>query len=187
MIPANERFKARDPLAAGADYRLIFQVQFSTGNGLAQILLELTAILGIGVHGRRIEAIKTAPVGLGGVECKISVADERLGTIAVRWRDRDADRYADHNLAAVDRVRQRESVDDVIGQLGHVFEVIGAGEDNLELVAAQAAHFAVGADQPEQALRHLAQQRVARRMTHRIVHFLEAIEIEQEQRAGAGH
>ena len=52
------------------------------------------------------------------------------------------------------------------------------GWDDGELVAAQPRHCVGGAHAGEQPLRHCAQQRIAGRVAERIVHLLEAVEVE---------
>ena len=49
------------------------------GQRVAQILLQLAAIFGIGMHVRRIEAVDAAAIALGRIECQVGVADQRVG------------------------------------------------------------------------------------------------------------
>ena len=64
--------------------------------------------------------------------------------------------------------------------------VVEVGQDDLELVAAQAADLAAVADDRAAAARRPGlQQLVARRMAQRIVDLLEAVEVEHHQRAAA--
>ncbi len=57
------------------------------------------------------------------------------------------------------------------------------GKHGLELVAAEAADLAMIAHHRLQPVGDLAQQRVADRVAERVVDVLEAVEIDQEQRA----
>ena len=57
------------------------------------------------------------------------------------------------------------------------------GQDRLEFVAAEAADLAVVAHHRFQPVGDLPKQRVADRMAERVVDVLEAVEIDQEQRA----
>ena len=57
------------------------------------------------------------------------------------------------------------------------------GKHRLEFVAAEPADLAVVAHHRLQPLRDLAQQRVADRVAERVVDVLEAVEVDQEQRA----
>ena len=54
--------------------------------------------------------------------------------------------------------------------------------DDRELVAAQPGRRVLGSHAPEQALRGRAQQLVARRVAERVVHVLEAVEVDQDHR-----
>jgi hypothetical protein len=59
------------------------------------------------------------------------------------------------------------------------------GDDDLELVAAEAADLAAVADDRLQPLADLLEQLVAGRVAHRVVDLLEAVEVEHQQRARA--
>ena len=59
------------------------------------------------------------------------------------------------------------------------------GEDQRELIAAEPAQHIVVAQVDRQALGELAQQAVAGIVAQRIVHLLELVQIDQQQRAGA--
>ena len=66
------------------------------------------------------------------------------------------------------------------GDLRAVVHGVGGGQDEAELVAAEARHRVFGAHAALQALRHLAQQQVTCRVAVQVVHGLEAIEIQVE-------
>src|SRR3546814_7364965 len=75
--------------------------------------------------------------------------------------------------------------DDVGRHLAQFAAILDIGKDDLECVAPKTTdHFAV-ADDLEQALRDLFQQRVARRMAERVVDLLEPVEVDQHDRARA--
>ncbi len=62
-------------------------------------------------------------------------------------------------------------------------DVHGAGKNGLELVAAEATDLAVVPHDRFQSIRDLAEQGIADRVAERIVHVLEAIEVDHEERA----
>ena len=61
----------------------------------------------------------------------------------------------------------------------------GLGKDREELVAAQAAHRVRGAHALHRAHAHLREELVARVVPPRVVHRLESIEVEHDQREAA--
>jgi hypothetical protein len=155
------------------------------GERIAQVFFELAAFLGIAVQVGGIEVIAPAPAILGGIERQVGVADQRLAGHAIIGRDGDADRGTDHHPVAVDRIGRGKLLDHLVGQIGELLALDLARHDHLKLVAAQTADPAHRADRAFQPLRHLLEQRIARRMAQRVVDLLETIEIEQEHRAGA--
>ncbi len=69
---------------------------------------------------------------------------------------------------------------------GQPFQLCGLdqlGQHHLKFVAADAPDGAALSDHSLQAIGHLHEQAVAGRMPQRIVHLLEPVEIEEEQRA----
>src|SRR3546814_4218526 len=100
-------------------------------------------------------------------ELQFGVADKVVAALPVEGRDRDPDRRADDAAAALDRIGLRQAGDDVGRHLAQFAAILDIGKDDLEFVAPKTTdHFAV-ADDLEQALRDLFQQRVARRMAER--------------------
>ncbi len=76
-------------------------------------------------------------------------------------------------------------MDDPPGQLCQAIAVVVPGHDHLEFIAAETADPAALPHRAFEPARDLLEQRVASGVPHRIVDLLEAIEIEQEYRAGA--
>ena len=102
---------------------------------------------------------------------------------AARVADGDADRSADGDAVALDRIGPRNLLDQRPRQ---AFEQSGfdrAGKHRLELVAAQAADLAMVAHHQFQPVRDLAKERVTDRVAEGIVDVLEPVEVDQEQRA----
>ena len=97
----------------------------------------------------------------------------------------DADRHPDHGPHALDRIGVAEVFDDLLRQLGQLLAPETAGDDHLEFIAAQPTDAPGLVNRALEPLRHLHQQGIAGRVPHGIVDLLEAIEIEQEDGAGA--
>ena len=101
------------------------------------------------------------------------------------WGDGNADRGADDRALVVDGIGLRDHLDDLLGQLAEFAAVVHIGQDDLELVSAQPTDLSAVADDPVQPLGHLLEQVVACLVAHRVIHMLEAVEIEHEQGARA--
>ncbi len=97
-------------------------------------------------------------------------------------RQRDADADADRHMAPFQLVGLAEIVDDALGGAGGLGAVARAAQNEGELVAAKTGD---GVDLPgaaAQAVADLAQQFVAAMMPERVVHLLEPVEVEAQQR-----
>ncbi len=186
MIPAQQCLEADDPFILRVDDRLEHQMKAVMGERMTQVLLQLAAVLRVGQHVLGIETMHSPAVVLRRIERQIGIAHQSLAGHAIVRTDRDAHRRADHDLRAFDPVWLRHRIDDRIGQLSQFGAVDPVGQHNLEFVPAEAADHAPPFHDADQALAHLAQQSVARRVAHGVVHILEAVEVDQEQRAIAG-
>ena len=125
-----------------------------------------------------------APAVLRRIKRKVGIADDRFGSQPIVRRQRDADRGADDDAMVFDRIGFRQLGNDPLRQSGQFLAAMIARQNDLELVPAQPADAAILVDRIFQPLCHLGQQVVARRMPHGIVDLLEAVEVQQEDRAG---
>ena len=92
MVPAHQRLEARRPRRSQISIeRLVVQLEFVGEQRLAQIELELAALLHLRVHFRLEEVIGAAPVGLGAVERHVGVAQQLIRLVTVGRRHGDAD------------------------------------------------------------------------------------------------
>ena len=182
-LPADQRFEARDLLACGVDDRLVVNRELAALDRLAEVVFEDLALGRLAVHRRLVEAMLAAARRLGRIEREVGVADQRVGAGAAGVADGDADRGADRDLVAFDRIGPRDLLDQRPGERLQKADVDRAGKHRLEFVAAEAADLAVVAHHRLQPLGDLPEQGVADRMAERVVDVLEAVEIDQEQRA----
>ena len=101
--------------------------------------------------------------------------------------DRHADAHVDPDLDRVDRERIGEQIADPLdhgpGELGRVLHV-EVGQQDEELVAADAGDHIRGARAGAQQVGHLDERPVAVRMTERVVDLLEAVEVETKDGDG---
>ena len=154
-------------------------------------------------RGVELKAVSTALLRL--VHRIVGAAEERRDVVGVLRERRDADARRDEHLGAPDQDARRELVGDAPRDRDRVLGPAKLGEHDDELVASEpgrdrgaiAVRLAggvssalgpprgdgvAGANRARDALGDLAQELVAARVAERVVHALEAIEIEDEDR-----
>ena len=106
--------------------------------------------------------------------------------VAIRRRERDADAGADDHLVTMQVVGRAQRLDEPLRQRGRPPRGCSAlGLDDGEFVAAEARDRVALAHAALQPRRDLLEQRVAGRMAERVVHALEAVEVEAQDRRAA--
>ena len=193
MVPAHQRLRPGHDVGPRIDDRLIIQLQLAVRDRIAQILFQLPPV------GRRAEQVageeaEPPPAAVfGGIKRQVGVADQFLAIHPVERADRHAHRCADRAAIAFHRIGLRQAGNDRLRQLAQLAAILDLGQDDLKLVAAQPADLLLVADDRNEPLGHLLENRVARRMAERVVDLLEAVEIDQQQgarqlaRIAAGH
>ena len=180
VVPARQRFDAIEGAVDGSGLRLIVQLQPVIGDGLAQRRAEDEPLLGKPVHVGTEEAVGGAAGLLGLVHRRIGLLHQRI--VIGRIVGVDADAHADGNrhLPVVDPQRRRQRFGDVGGDQRGARRIAVRQHDD-ELVAAQSPQQVGRLDAGAQPFGKLDQQRVARRMSQRVVDVLEVIEVEEYQ------
>ena len=148
--------------------------------GQAEVLLHLPPFPQLRLHGGFEEAYRAAPLGLGAVQGGVRVAQQAFRRRAILGVKGDADAGADLRHVAVEDEGRDEAPHDPAGQGFHPGPRGRAPPQDHELVAAQAGHRVVRADQIAQPPRHLPEEVVARRVAVGVVHHLEAVEIQRQ-------
>ena len=169
----------------GADYRLIVHAQFALFHRPAQIRLDLIAGLCPVTHVHVVEAVAALALVLRPIQRKVSSLDQFFRFDPVKGRDRNTDRRSDGYPGIVHLIWLRNHFDKAISEFAQFGAVVDILQHDLEFIAAQAADFALVADNAFDPVCNLLQQVVAGRVTVRVVHLLEAIEIQHEQRAAS--
>src|SRR5690348_2507659 len=100
MTPANQHFGAAAAQRLHIDNGLVVELKLAARDRPAQIVLELLALTGLGLHRWLEQSISVAAASLGLVQRKISVLDQRVGLGAVVRRIGDADAGANRDPAA---------------------------------------------------------------------------------------
>ena len=169
----------------GIDDRLVMERQPVAAQRIADVVLEAAIVLGIDVHLLFEEGVPATARFLAAVQRQIGAAHQRLLAIAVLRRARNADGGADMQIGGADSDGAGQLGDDLAGEPVQGLFVTAAAPDDCEFVAAEATDDAIAADAGFQPAGDFAQQLVADRMAERVVDQLEAVEIDQQQGAGA--
>ena len=104
MGPARQRLDADHVVAAGIDDRLIGGLEAVVLDRVQQVAFQELAVGQVGVHRRVIDAGAVAALVLGAVERHVGVAQDVGGIARAAVDHGDADRGADDDVVAVDRV-----------------------------------------------------------------------------------
>ena len=189
MMPAQQRFEPGDAFIIAVHHRLEQQPQLVTIQRGGQIGFQLAALgHGLGHFGHK-AAGGAAALFLHPIERQISTAQQIFRRIGIKRRQRPAHRSAHHRRPGTAFIAQRKRPRHVFhNALRQFFGAITAaiGQHDGEFITAQprdgGAALHLGLHQRRQALRHLAQQQIAGGMAKAIVHRLEAIQIDKQQR-----
>ena len=152
---------------------------------LAQVDLQRAAGADGLLHGGVEDAVGVAAFGLDEIQRDVRAAQEVRQRLAAGGEQCHADAGADAEVVAVHLVELGEFGHHEAGERGAVPALLAAEADDGEFVAAQAHHAVILAQAGAQAVRHLAQQRVAHRVAARVVDLLEAVQVDQQD--GGGH
>jgi hypothetical protein len=159
------------------------QFQLLLGEGKPQAVFQRPALAHLLVERDMVVAERAPAAGLGRIERKIGIAHQLGGIIAIAWRNRDphAGAQVDRLPVELERVR-RHGFDHACGERrGRIGSTAGRVQDG-ELVAAQPGDDIVPTQGGAQAVCHHAKDDVAGSMAQRVVHRLEAIQIQHQHR-----
>ena len=148
---------------------------------LLEIGLQLEAVENDGAHLGNEQLRARLPLALGGVEGHVGVADECVLVRGAFHRVADAEAHRHGDLAAAERERHAECVEDPRRELRRLGpRVAEADDEDAELVAADAGHGVLAADARAQPFRRRDQQLVAGLVAERVVHELEVVDVEHD-------
>ena len=210
MVPAQQRFHADDGPGRKIHLRLEIQLELVRIEGAPQVDFQLQPAERPDRHGLSVERVPVSSLILRLVHGHVGLDEQILDVVSVLRVDGDADARRDHESMAVALERLAERLFDPPCHPRYVRVVGDVGQQDHELIAAQARDPAgiggLGPGRrdrvrgPQAALqpaRDASQQRVADRVTQVVVDALEAVEIEIQQRDhalralrrghGAGH
>ena len=178
-IPARERLDGRDAPARELDDRLVVHLDLVSLDGALETGDELLPTAYAQVHLRLVRRVAALPALFRAVHGGVGVAEDLVRGRDARDPDRDADARVDGHLAARDRERCVEGLDEARGDCLGVALAVAAGKDG-ELVPAQPGGKIAGADGVLDASCDRRQELVARMVAEAVVDRLEIVEIEKE-------
>ncbi len=187
VLPAHQRLHPDQPAAGERQLRLEVDDQLVLDQRAAKVVLEVKASGGTLEH--HVVEQRGAPAAglLGAVHRGVGVADQLVGAAAERGGGRDADAgVREHLLAAAERERPPERLQDALGDGDGVALVAEVLAQDRELVAAEAGHQLVAANGRAQPLSGRGEQLVAGPVAEAVVDELEAVEVEEQHRHGPG-
>ena len=179
MLPAHEGFRADDRPRRKHDLGLEVEDELAVVHGAPQARFEGEALADRRVQGRRAELEVVPAALLGAVEGDVRVAQERVGIRAVIREEADSDARRHGQPLGVGHERCGDRVEHLAGE-GRDVLLLDVREEEDELVAADARDGVAGPDAAAQARSDLPEDLVADAMAHRVVHGLEAVEVEEE-------
>src|SRR6185503_17468032 len=163
--------------------RLEDEVELLGGDRAAEVGLEPHPVLLLRLElGREIAGATAAGV-LRLVQGKVGLEDEVVDGGAGDRAESAPDRDADADLGLVDHIGLTDRGDDPVGELFDRLAALGVVDDDRELIAAHAADGAIGGNLVDETLGDGAQDGVALRVAEGVVDRLEAIEVEEHDRA----
>ncbi|MCY1285441.1 hypothetical protein D9M70_343770 [compost metagenome] len=190
VVPAHQRFGPYHAAVGQGQLRLELQAQLVAVDGLAQLALQLQALVDGRLHFRGEEVQRIAPGLLGPVHRRIGLLEHIRRALLGEGVQGDADTGADHQLVLADDVAAVQALQQLVahlgGQLAGLFRSVGQGlQQHHELVAAEARQGVLVAQAAGQARGDFPQQGVAHRVAEAVVDRLEVVQVDEQQGAAA--
>ena len=183
MTQAQQRLGADDLAAARAHDGLVVELEVLAQPPLAQRPLEGER-LARRIEPRGVPDLRPpAAGGLGATHRRVGLAQQHGGLHAVCRAERGAETGFDPQLVAADLQRLPQPLEDRPGPPRHARGVAAAGQQQRELVGAEARHRLPFRDALQQAVGDRRQHLVARLVPAAVVDRLEAVEVERQQGA----
>ncbi|ODS03010.1 hypothetical protein AUC71_12115 [Methyloceanibacter marginalis] len=182
MPPADQGLVAGQLAVLQTELRLIVEIELVLAQGAAEIALQTAAFLERRIHGRLEEAEGVAAVFLGAIKREIGVLQQCVVRLGVEGAQGNADAGRGCDLMAVHLVTGAQRIAEAAGKPHGILGRLDLLSDDGELVTAKPADEIDLSNIFLQARGDLLQQRIAGGMAERVVHLLEAVEVETEHR-----
>ena len=182
VAPAQERLHPGDPPGGELDHRLVEELELLAVTGATQRRLDALTF-GRPLAQLLVEDHPTTPtVALGAVHRRVGIAEHgrRVGVGLVR--ERDADRHAELDLATAGPPRGAQRRLDAVRDDDGVLGPVEPFAEHDELVAPEAGDRVARADDRRDPFRHTAQHLVTERVAEGVVHRLEVVDVDEQQR-----
>ena len=184
IFPAQQRLEGDQGAVGRADPRLVVDLERHRLDCASEPVLEPPALIRLLLHGGVVQAEAVPTVLLRAMERGVAAAQHGLDRFPVTGPAGDADTGRDRHLVSLQHHGRRDRADQFRDDRGDLGFLGQPGQEQRELVSAEAGHRRAGvlADDPRQPIGDLANELVTRRVSERVVHELEAIQVEEEQR-----
>ena len=180
MFPAHEGLDSHDRPGGEDDLGLEEEDELAVLDRVPEVRLEGEPLADRLVEGGRAE-LKVVPAAVfGAIQSNVRVPEERVSVGAVLGEEADPDARRHRNVMRVGDERGRDRFEDLAGERRDMllFEV---HDEEHELVAPDARDGIACSHAPAQPRRDLPQDLIADPVSHRVVHELESVEVEEEQ------
>ena len=180
VLPAEERFHPDDHSTGDLHLRLIYQEQLFSLQRQPQAVLQSQPLhhLSIHVFGEELEGI--ASLLFGAIHGRIGIFDQRLPVHSMFRENTDADATSHVEALIFNQEFSGHAVEDPVGGDGRFGNTLQGGQHDQEFVAAAAGHRIFFPDTPLEPFGNLLQEKIAERVSQRIVDDFEAVEIEKQ-------
>jgi hypothetical protein len=186
--PAGERLDPARPAGHQVHDRLIVELDLVALDRELEVLLEAQALNRAREHGRVEPAVAAFALALGRVHREVGGPHQRVGVVRRPAGDRDPDAGPHVELGAVHRDRAREHEQDPLGDPRGRRRLGMLGEQDGELVAADARDRVGRAQDGADAAADLGEHIVSAVMAQAVVDDLEVVDVDVQEsgRRGAG-
>ena len=169
-------------LALQIKLRLVMQLELLARQSLAQRVFDLAPAQGAGGHDR----IETREGVLARTFCPVHrgvrMLQERRGVHAVVRVIRNADAGGDINLVVLELEWRLKQIQHSLGNFGGIAGGFQVRQQQRELITTDSGERVTAANATAQPVRDAAQQFVANRMSERVVHLLEPVQVNEQER-----
>ena len=182
MIPAQQGLETGDRLVGEADDRLVMDDHLLAFERPAQVGLHRQDIGGVLAQGRAIglNAVAAEPFGL--LHGDLAVLDHLLDAAQLWVHHGDADRSGEEDFAIGEGDGGAQGAAQGIGEGGDAFGFLLGDQDEAEAVAVEPGQGVLGLQQPSEPARDRQQNGIADRQADAVIDFLEAVDVDDEDR-----
>ncbi len=184
MVPAQQRLEAGDGAVLEPHDRLEQDLDLAAVDGAPQVALEGEPIAGLGPHRRPEHLDAVAAMALRMHHRDLGVLEHLLApSRGLALVEHQPDRGGQEDLALLEGDRRRRRAPNHVGEADDPVGIVLRHQDDPELVAVDAGERVVRLQEPAEATRQRQEDRVAGGEADRVVHLLEAVEIEARARS----